>query len=317
MKALVMVILLAALGCYAQGPGAVPTPSPTETQTENKGIPEKPIVTVPPGTEVLLSLVRPVSTRTTKAGDKVYLQTTAPVLVGGKLAIPAGTFLEGTLDKAVHASWASRRGEIHLRLASLVFGNGYTVSVAGKLDLTTNLEESTSTYGDAGNAAPIALASGSLGGAGIGALANGAKGAAVGGIAGGVAGAVISLALALHHGGVFMDIGTPVDLILNNPLDVEQGRALNAARQYTPAPISPPRPVQRVCYDPGSPGTPDTVIPGTPGTPGTPPTVIPGPPGSPPTVIPGTPGTPGTPDTVIPGTPPTPGRSYPCPPNWP
>jgi len=314
MRALIMAILLAVLSCNAQEPGTVSAPVPGESQTDKAVPAEKTIVTIPAGTQVLLSLVRAVSTRTTKAGDKVRLQVTAPVVVGSNLAIPAGTFLEGTLDKPVRARWGKWRGEIHLRLASLVFSDGYTVSVPGNLDLTTNLRESTSTYGDAGNAAPIALIGISTGATAIGALASGAKGAAVGGIVGGLAGAAIAFALAVRHGGIFMDVGTPVDLVVGNPLEVDQERVLIAARQYTPVPISPLRPLHRLCYDPGSPGTPPTVIPGTPAIAGTPPTVIPGPDGTPATVIPGTPETPGTPDTVIPGTPPTPSWWYPCPP---
>src|SRR5208282_1461659 len=94
--------------------------------------------------------------------------------------------------------------------------------------------------------------------------ANGVRGAAVGGAIGGVAGLAIALPLGLHHGGVFMDVGTAVDMVLESPLTVDQERVLNAAGQYTPPPITPPR----RCYEPGSPGTPDVVIPGTPPTPG-------------------------------------------------
>lgn len=308
MKAAIVVILLAAVGCFAQQPQATPSSSAATSQAAS----EKPNIMIPPGTEILLSFVRPVSTRTTRPGDEVYLQTSAPVVVDGNLAIPAGTFLQGKLDGKVRAQFSRHRAVIHLKHAVLTYSNGYMVKMPGIVELTTNLEESTSTYGETGVAAPIAAAAGSAGGFGIGAAAGGVKGAAIGGIAGGVIGLVAALALAAHHGGVFMDIGTPSNAVLNAPVWVNEDRVQAAAHTYAP---SAPRPAPRhMCYDPGTPGTPDTVIPGTPATPGTPPTVIPGGPGQAPTVIPGTPGTPGTPDTVIPGTPGTPGHSYPCPP---
>lgn len=308
MRVALIAILLAASGCCAQEPTTAAVPPATGSQPQKSTSSQTPTITVPAGTRVLLSLVRPVSTRTTKAGDKVYLQTSAPVVVGSKMAIPTGTSLEGTLDKTARAVWSKRRAEFHLRLVSLVFPNGYKVSVPGSVEVTNNLEESTSTYGDAGVAGPLAAIGASAGGTTIGAVANGVRGAAIGGAIGGVVGLAIAIPLIVHHGGVFMDVGTAVDMVLESPLTVDQERVLNAASQSTPPPIIPPR----RCYEPGSPGTPDVIIPGTPAIPGTPPTIIPGPPNSPPTVIPGTPGTPGTPATVIPGTPATPGTYYPC-----
>ena len=101
----------------------------------------------------------------------------------------------------------------------------------------------------------------------------------------------------------YLEVGTPLQIILPAPVFFDPDRVMAAVQQYDQQTrYAPPQIVQppvrpRICYDPGTPGTPDTVIPGTPGTP---------PNGD-------FPGTPGTPDTVIPGTPGTPGRSYPCP----
>ncbi len=308
-----VLLLLTATVCWGQIPAEAPAAPADKSQAQAAAPQTSATITIPPGTELLLSLVRPVSTRTTNVGDKVYLQTSIPVVVAGIMAIPTGTSVVGTLDKAPHAQLRQRRAQFRLRLASLIFANGYTVSIPGTLDVTTNLGESTSTYGDAGNAAPIAAAAGSGGGLAIGAAAGGVRGAAIGGIIGGVGGMVAALILAAHHGGVFMDVGTPVNAVFETPLTVEHDRVLDAASHY-PAPAAIRPAPRHMCYDPGSPGTPATVISGTPATPGTPDTVIPGPNGTS-TVIPGTPGTPGTPDTVIPGTPATPGRYYPCPPH--
>ena len=102
----------------------------------------------------------------------------------------------------------------------------------------------------------------------------------------------------------YLDAGTPVDMTLQQPLQLEQARVDDAVQQYAEHPIPPP-PVAPRLLPPPPPDTPiDHGTCYTPGTPGTPPQVIPGAPG--PDGIPG-------PPTVIPGTPPTPGTPYPCP----
>jgi hypothetical protein len=111
----------------------------------------------------------------------------------------------------------------------------------------------------------------------------------------------------------YVEVGTPLEIVLPAPLFLDAGRVMAAVQQfnqqaaYAPVQIVQPPVKPRLCYDPGSPGTPDTVIPGSPGTPDT---VIPGVNGMPDTVIPGNPR---TPDTIIPGSPGTPSSSYPCP----
>ena len=320
-KLAITAVLLAAVGCYAQQPATAPVRSGSELPTQTAAASKQSTITIPAGTKLLLSLVRPVSTRTTKLGEKIYLQTSAPVVIGGEIAIPTGSFLEGSLARRPRAYWVKRRGEIDLGNASLVFANGYTVGVPGEVAVTANLEQTTSTYGESYTPAVLAGLAGAVGGMAIGALASGGgsastspqgfpsgppaafsrtSGAVIGGTIGGTIGFVAGLILAAHHGGIFLDVGTPVATVLEGQVILEEDRAQAAAREASPSPIRPaPR---HYCYEPGSPGSPDTVIPGTQ------PTVIRGAGGSPDTIIPG------TPDMVIPGTPATPGQYYPCPP---
>ena len=145
-------------------------------------------------------------------------------------------------------------------------------------------------------------------------LGNGPRNALIGiGVGLGVV-AVVGIALAAsHHGDVRLETGTPLEMVLLAPLQLDPEHVIAAVQQYStrsanaPQEIVQPPKRPRMCYDPGSPGTSDTVIPGSPGTP---PTVIPGMNGMPDIVIPGTPA---TPDTVIPGSPGTPGSWYACP----
>ena len=49
------------------------------------------------GTRIPLSMVNSVSTKTTGEGDRVYLETTFPIAVNGKIVIPAGSYVLGTV----------------------------------------------------------------------------------------------------------------------------------------------------------------------------------------------------------------------------
>ena len=42
-------------------------------------------------------MVNSVSTKTTGEGDRVYLETTFPIAVNGKIVIPAGSYVLGTV----------------------------------------------------------------------------------------------------------------------------------------------------------------------------------------------------------------------------
>ncbi|MGC2773537.1 MAG: hypothetical protein WA232_17715, partial [Candidatus Sulfotelmatobacter sp.] len=101
----------------------------------------------------------------------------------------------------------------------------------------------------------------------------------------------------------FLDVGSPVEMLLQHPLTLEQDQVAAAVRQseqhpvpeqpiaQRPQPVPPPDTNAGTCYTPGTPGTPGTDIPGTPATADSP----------------------GTPSIHIPGIPPTPPIAHPCP----
>ena len=127
-------------------------------------------------------------------------------------------------------------------------------------------------------------------GAGLGRLSGGVRGAAIGGFIGAAVGTVgLVVALAAVHD-VALVPGTPVELVLQQPLVLDRQRATApGAAAYLIPPPARARP-NELCFVPGVPGTPETIIPGSPGTP--PIGDIPGTPPSPPTIIPGSPGIP-------------------------
>lgn len=276
----------------------------------------KPPVTVPPGTRFELVLTNSISSKDVHRGDLVHAQLTSPITVGDQVVIPAGTYVQGPVDKL---SRRGTQGEIQLQSAEIVFPDGY-VAKAGAMHIET--DEGTawlnpSTRAKVGMfAAPLA----GLGiGAGIGAAAHtttsstlggntitqsSPKGIAIGSFVGLAVGGAVALVLMARSHGFFVWVGAPMEMTVPEPITLAQNEidgAMRAAAQNPPSiqpTLTPPVAMNYptpaadngTCFTPGDPGTPPTVIPGVPDANG-----IPGPP------------------TIIPGTPPTPGTPYPCP----
>src|SRR5690348_16466668 len=92
--AFVFAMVLAALpGLAQQSPATEPTPPDTGTAQPPA------TVTIPAGTRLALVLTHPIQSRYIHRGDDIYAQVTSPVDSGNEVVIPAGTFVQGTVDK--------------------------------------------------------------------------------------------------------------------------------------------------------------------------------------------------------------------------
>ena len=186
-------------------------------------------VVVPAGTRLPLVLHNAVTTRSNRAGDPIYLETTFPVLVDGKVVIPAGTFVSGEITEAKRPGRVKGRGEMMVRLNTLIFPNGYSASFAAiptgagtgdndSVEKEGKLKGDSNKAGDAGT-----IVRGTTAGAGIGAIAaRSAKGA---GIGAGV-GAAVGLATVLLTRGPELELprGTTLDIMLDRPLYLDADR---------------------------------------------------------------------------------------------
>jgi hypothetical protein len=232
-------------------------------------------ITVPAGTKVELVVTRPEWAQSAKDGDIVYAQTSYPVVAGGSMAIPAGTYVQGTIESVTRPTRKFDRAEIQVLFTKIVFANGYVVDlpVPGLPGGVSAMQ------------APAAPAPGET---------------------------LIAITIQVTPANdLLLDNGAEVEMTLGAPLllDAKQvAQSIPLSRTPQPGQLKSATTCHNIPGSPGSPGTSDTVIPGSPGTPDT---VIPGGPGMPDTVIPGTPA---TPDTVIPGSPGDPGTpDYICP----
>ena len=94
-------------------PGAKPAQIPTD-------------FVIPTGTKVPLSMINSVSTKNATEGDRIYLETVFPILVNGRIVIPPGSYVGGTVTEIKRPGRVHGRGELFLRFDSLTLPNGVT-----------------------------------------------------------------------------------------------------------------------------------------------------------------------------------------------
>ena len=90
-------------------------------------------ITIPADTEILLQLKNAIDTKSARAGDGVYCQTTFPVVMDNVIVIPAGTYVKGEITKVQRAGRISGRAEILFHFNTVIFPSGYTVEMPGTL----------------------------------------------------------------------------------------------------------------------------------------------------------------------------------------
>ena len=113
-----------------------PAPSPTQPQNaqpQASGPASSPF-SLPAGTKLPLGLVRPLKL---KPGRDVYLQVTFPVTLGNQMLIPPGTYLQGVVTKVIRKDRRRYAVEFEIASANLIFSNGYTAPIAGRVAVAT------------------------------------------------------------------------------------------------------------------------------------------------------------------------------------
>lgn len=145
------------------------------------------------GTRILLRLENSINTKRTQAGDRVYLTTAVPVFVNGRLIVPRGSSVMGTVTESKQAGRVKGRAALNVRFESLTLPNGVTrdlrsrpsnADAAGDLDRAEGRIKGEGNKG--GDARKVGATTAT--GAGIGAIAGGGMGAGIGAAAGAAAG---------------------------------------------------------------------------------------------------------------------------------
>jgi len=89
-------------------------------------------VTLPVGTLIPLTLMTVVKSKSTKPGDSVRAVVAFPVTQGTQMAIPAGAYVEGVVDKVSAKPTSNQAPTMRVHFTQLVFANGYSVPLNGE-----------------------------------------------------------------------------------------------------------------------------------------------------------------------------------------
>lgn len=183
---------------------------------------------VQPGTKIPLNMINSVSTKHAAEGDRVYLETVFPILANGKIVIPPGSYVAGTITEVKRPGRVKGRGELYLRFDSLTLPNGVTRDFRariGGLDgrASEELDKSEGKIKGEGNKGGDMKTIGEAAGAGatVGGIAgvstgHTGMGAGIGAAAGATAGL---LGVLLSRGpDAVLAKGTTVEMVLDRPI---------------------------------------------------------------------------------------------------
>jgi len=180
---------------------------------------------VPAGTHILLRLTNEIDTKHAKAGDHVYLETASPVFINGRMVIPVGSYVNGSVADSKRAGVVKGKSTLTLYYDSITLRSGIardlrsrpdSAGSQGNLDKTEGTIDGGKNGVNAGRVAQTTVIGTGVG-AGIGAAA-GHIGAGAG--IGAAGGALVGLAgaLAKRNPDVVLRPGSTMDMVLDRDL---------------------------------------------------------------------------------------------------
>ncbi|MDE3108977.1 MAG: hypothetical protein KGL02_03450 [Acidobacteriota bacterium] len=191
-------------------------------------------IVVPVGTHIPLILHNAISTRTARPGDPVYFETSFPVMLNGRVVIPAGSYVSGEVTEAKRPGRVHGRGQLMIRLTTMILPNSYMVALNAvpggspgtggneSVDSEGKIKGDSSRGSDAGTVIQTTAEATGIGtavGAASGDIGRGA------GIGAGV-GAVAGLAAVLLTRGPEAELprGTTLDAVLDRPIYLDASK---------------------------------------------------------------------------------------------
>jgi len=225
-------------GADTASPAAAAVPAqgaaPPGAAAPDAGGPQRKTYLVPAGTKVLLQLRSALNTKSARPGDGVYLLSTFPVVVGNRVLIPSGIYVQGVVDRVERAGHVKGRAQLDMHFTSMIFPNGSVVEIPGlvnslpgaskqsvKDDGEGTIEQSPDKGRNASKTAGIAIPTGGTVGS-ISGIDSGHP------LAGGLVGIGAGLAtvgivsLFTRGADVSIESGTQVEMVLQRPLILEE-----------------------------------------------------------------------------------------------
>lgn len=213
--------------------------------------------TVPAGTKVLLQLRSAVNTRSARPGDGVYLVSTFPVVVGNRVMIPAGVYVQGIVDRVQRAGRMHGKAQLDMHFTTIIFPNGTVVEIPGvvnslpgakkqnvKDDDEGTIEQDSSKGRNAGKVAEVAIPTGGTVGSIAGINSDHPLAGGLGGIGAGAAAAGL-VTLFTRGADVNIENGTQVEMLLQRPLLLEEANLSEASGVTLQPAANQPRPISK------------------------------------------------------------------------
>lgn len=184
------------------------------------------------GTKVPLSLINSVSTKHSTAGDRIYLETVFPIMANGRIVIPPGSYVAGTVTQVKRPGRVKGRGELYVRFDSLTLPNGVTRDFRARMSAGDGraseeldkaegkVKSEGNKSGDARNVAEAAATGASVGVIAGGAAGHYGMGTAIGAAAGATAG-MIGVLLSRGPDAVLAK-GSTIEMVLDRPLRFQE-----------------------------------------------------------------------------------------------
>ncbi len=231
-------------GTEAASPAGAGVPAQTPAHgsaAPDAAAPQRKTYLVPAGTKILLQLRSAVNSKSARPGDGVYFASTFPVVVGNRVMIPPGVYVQGVVDRVVRAGHVKGRAQLDMHFTSIIFPNGSVVEIPGlvnslpgaskqsvKNDGEGTIEESPDKGRNASKTAEIAIPTGGTVGS-ISGIDSGHP------LAGGLVGMGAGLAAAgivtifTRGADVNIESGTQVEMVLQRTLILEEGNLSETA----------------------------------------------------------------------------------------
>ncbi len=190
--------------------------------------PEGANVTLPAGVRIPLVLINSISSKHARENDKVYLESVYPVIVEGRILVPVGTYVSGSVTSLKRTGRVKGRGELHLRFEQMILPNGVIRSLVGRVaaldgrspeDFDRDEGKITAAGGKADDAGDVAQTTAT--GASIGTIAGAAGGNVTRGLGiGAAAGAAAGLVRVFLTRGpeALLERGAQLDMVLDRDL---------------------------------------------------------------------------------------------------
>jgi hypothetical protein len=218
----------------APAPGSAPVAAAAAASAPAEGAPQpsNQVFVIPAGTKIPLTLKSTISTQTARPGDAVYLTSDFPVIVGARVVVPAGVFVQGYVDGVQRGGKVKGRAQIMMHFVSMVFPNGVVIALPGAVDNVPGaknaqvkdkegLIEGKNSKGEDAKT----VGTGAMTGAGIGGIAGWAAGSpGVGlGVGAGAGAALGVIDMMMKHGSdITFPAGTNVVMVMQRPLQVQE-----------------------------------------------------------------------------------------------